>query len=343
MSAGELGTLLGEACALGIVASEKEAGLALWEGAPDEAAVDRSVRTLARLARSNASFALAAHRASLAEWLVARLQLPRPGGRGVAAVQGRFGLGRLTLARYVAGAPLDADDRAMLADHYGGEERLLTGDDGFDWLVAPAVDGVGTVQWALHPRDALSLRRLPQPHGFDELATLAFRAGAGSIIPALTTALDAAASAVRLGEALALEALALVAIGLGAAERGHGLARAYASTRRQGGQAIERHPAVQLLLASSRNAITTVQAQLESVARAPVGGAGLRRILSVRAEAHPLLCRAANDALQVFGGGGYMRDTGAEKVVRDENHLRLSGGSPPELSLFVAESERLGG
>jgi len=67
------------------------------------------------------------------------------------------------------------------------------------------------------------------------------------------------------------------------------------------------------------------------------------RILALRAEAHPLLCRAANDAMQIFGGSGYMRDTGMEKIVRDENHLRALCGSSSELSLVVAEWERLDG
>jgi hypothetical protein len=38
-----------------------------------------------------------------------------------------------------------------------------------------------------------------------------------------------------------------------------------------------------------------------------------------------------------------MRDTGLEKIVRDQNHLRVVCGSPPELALFVAEWERCRG
>lgn len=340
MPASDLRALLDVACSLGIAAGGEETGGGLWEGAPDAWAVSLSVRVLRRLARTNAGFALAAHQASLALWVTRRLNIPTR-GRGIAAIQGRFGLGRLSLARYVAGAPLEDEDLTMIADYYAPfEQRLLTADDGFDWLLAPVVTNTGVVDWAIHPRDALSLQRFEHAHGFDELATFTFRpASEGS--PARTTALDHATAAARLGEALAVESLGLLAIALGAAEHAHGLARSYASTRSQGGRPIERHPAVQLLLSSGRTAITTVDALLESAARRRADAAALPRILGARAEAHPLLCRAANDALQVFGGTGYMRDAGMEKIVRDENHLRVSCGSPPELSLFVAEAERL--
>jgi alkylation response protein AidB-like acyl-CoA dehydrogenase len=64
-------------------------------------------------------------------------------------------------------------------------------------------------------------------------------------------------------------------------------------------------------------------------------------VLALRAQAQPALADAANGALQVFGGLGYMKDTGAEKVVRDVNCLRALAGSPRELTLMVAEWERL--
>jgi acyl-CoA dehydrogenase len=336
----EVRALLDDARSLGIVSGGEPSGGALWEGAPDAWAASLSVRVLRRLARTNAGFALAAHRASLATTMARRLNVSMP-GRGVAAVQGRFGLGRLSLARYLAGAPLEDEDLAMIADYYApSEERLLTADAAFDWLLAPAVTTAGVVDWTIHAREDLCLRRLENAHGIDELATFAFLP-APDARPRRTTTLDSVTAPPRLGEALALEALGLLAIALGAAEHACELARAYASTRSQGGRTIDRHPAVQLLLSSGRIAIATVEALVESAVCRSANAAALPLILAARAEAHPLLCRAANDALQVLGGTGYMRDAGVEKIVRDENHLRACCGSPTELSLFVAEAERL--
>jgi acyl-CoA dehydrogenase len=338
MPAARMAALLDDARALGVLAEGGDEGLGVWENV---SGVALSAQVLRRLARSNAGVALAVHRASLAQWVARRLGA-KVAGRGAAAVQGRFGLGRVSLARWLAGSPLDEDDRAVLADCYGArEERLLTVDAGVAWVVAPVADREGRqLSWALWPREELEVRVLPHAHGFDELATLAFRphGDAAGRVPD-----GAPPDAEPLAEALCLEALGLMAIGLGAAEHGHAMAKSYASARNQGGRPIEGHPAVQLLLASSRSATTTVEALVEASARRPVGSSGLGAIFAARAEAHPLLCRASNDDLQVFGGSGYMRDTGAEKIVRDQNHLRVTCGSPPELSLFVAEWERLRG
>jgi alkylation response protein AidB-like acyl-CoA dehydrogenase len=64
-------------------------------------------------------------------------------------------------------------------------------------------------------------------------------------------------------------------------------------------------------------------------------------VFAIRAEAHPLLCRGATDALQVFGGSGYMQDVGMEKALRDSQQLRLMGGTAGDLARFVAEWERV--
>ncbi len=342
MDAMQVGALLEEARALGIVTGGEGEGPGVWSSVTGRQEVALSTRMLRRLAQSNAGFALAVHRTALAQWIVRRLG-GAPAGHGTSAVQGRIGLGRLSLARYLAGEVMDEEGRATLADCYGaGEERLLTCHDAFEWVVAPVADPRGILAWAVWPRAHLSVRPLPNAHGFDELTTLAFRGEAASP-PGLPAPADPAAGAECMSAALCMEALALMAIGLGAAEHGHAIARAYASARSQGGRPIEGHSAVQLLLASSRTAITTVEALIESAARFPMATAGLMGTFSARAEAHPLLCRAANDALQVFGGSGYMRDTGAEKIVRDLDHLRVISGSPPELSLFVAELERIHG
>jgi alkylation response protein AidB-like acyl-CoA dehydrogenase len=336
--------LLEEAHTLTLVSEGCDDHLGVWEPFADGCGSFVSAQILRCLGRHDAGFALAAHRACLARWILRRLGVSST-GRGTAAVQGRFGLGRLSVARYLAGASLDPEDRAILADDYDVEqERLLTTETAFAWVVAPVVDATaGSLSWVLWPRGALSVRLRPSAHGFDNLGTMAFRpkadgAGAGYLLPG-----DADVARECAVGALHMEALALMAIGLGAAEQAHSMARAYASTRRQGGRRIEEHPAVQLLLASSRSAITTVEALVESAAGRPIDLEGLCAVLAARAEAHPLLCRATNDDLQVFGGSGYMRDTGIEKILRDQNHMRVTCGSPLDLALFVAELERLHG
>lgn len=325
MGAAELGAVMAAAREMGLV----EGDGALWE--EGEESTLRSALVIRAVARVNAGAAAALHRAAAAARLASTLGLDAA-GEGALVAHGRLGIGRGALARWLAGEALGEEDRALLADVYAASgERLLTASPGFAWVLAPVLDEGGLVQWARLPREELAITPHPQAHGMDELVTLAVRARGA----APRTSLDAASSRARLAEALTLDALGLVATALGAAEHGHALAVAHAGTRRQGGALLADHAAVQLLLASSRGAVEAVAAQLGSAARAP----SLDRALALRAEAHPRLCRAANDALQVLGGTGYMRDAGAEKVLRDVNHLRATGASPAELALVLAARE----
>jgi alkylation response protein AidB-like acyl-CoA dehydrogenase len=110
----------------------------------------------------------------------------------------------------------------------------------------------------------------------------------------------------------------------------------------QGGKPIKQHVAVQQMLADCRSTVETVELLLQSLAGLALTRENLGKVFNVRAQAHNLLCTAANHVLQVFGGSGYVRETGLEKIVRDNNHLRLLCGSPSELLLFLSEWEAHG-
>lgn len=340
MSPAALAEILAAAREIGILPGE-DPGVGLWEGDPEGAA--RSVAALVRLARANAGVALAAHQIAAADRMRRALGIGAIGG-GVLAVEGRLGIGRGALGRYLAGGDLDEDDRALLGDVLDPTApRILTTHPDFAWILAPVMRPSGLVGWARLDRAALSITTHDHPHGFDELVTISFApTGAPAI---LDLDLDAEASSDRLAEALSVMSLGLVSVALGSAQRAHALAAGYAGTRRQGGKLIADHAAVGALLASSRSAILTVEAQIEAITRRPLAleRSGLPHLLALRAEAHPILGRGVNDALQVFGGMGYMRDTGAEKALRDVNHLRVIGGSPMELSLVQSAWERASG
>lgn len=336
----ELAALLAAARDFGLVPGD-EPGLALWDDA--DVGPTRSVDALIVLAGASASVALALHVEALAA-IVARA-LGGPGlAPGVIAVEGRYGLGGRALARLACAAPLDDDDRATLTDVYGPGPRLVTAAPSFGWVAWPTVElvaGAARVGWRRLGPGAWRADRHEHAHGFDDLATVSIEptgAGPGEVAPLAPTA-----ARELLLRAIGLHALGLTAIAVGATTRGHARARAFAATRRQGGALIDRHAAVALLLASGRTALATIGGALATQARAAATAAQLPAICALRAEAHPLLCRAGNDALQVFGGLGYMRDVGLEKLVRDLNHLRALAGTPIELALIAAEWERLHG
>lgn len=316
-----LARTLAEAESIGLLSNDEASGLAPWE---DLEAPTATLAVLRRLARANAALAFAVHQRALGRALgrSAGLSLRCP----IVAAEGSTRLGRTAIARLFAGAPLDELDRSVLADVYAeGAARVIPFDDGVAELITPVFDGAMSFQ--VHTRDALAIDVRRHAHGLDELPTTIVR-------PLRAPSARVTADAKTF---FAAHQLALVAISAGAVEHAHELARRFASQRRQGGALIDRHPAVLGLLGKTRAVLDSARAQLEVHGR----GCDFAAAVGFRAEAQPALADAAHAAMQVFGGIGYMRDTGVEKVARDVNHLRAMAGAPTELAMIAAEWERL--
>lgn len=226
------------------------------------------------------------------------------------------------------------DGKALLADAYSpAAERVLPIDPAMDALITLVFDG-RALGFQLHDRAALRATRDSQAHGLDELHT-------STLAPSAPARLHWTASAEWIAVAIAADQLALVALALGAVDGAHALARSYAAQRRQAGRPIDRHAAVQMLLANSRAQIESTRGALDSCAARPLSRARFGSALRVRVIAMPALAEAAHACMQVFGGLGYMRDTGIERVARNVNALRALAGTPSELALVLAEWERL--
>jgi alkylation response protein AidB-like acyl-CoA dehydrogenase len=106
------------------------------------------------------------------------------------------------------------------------------------------------------------------------------------------------------------------AIARGIARRAHELALGYARERVQGGLAIVEYDAVREMLAAM-----SLRAGA-GAGRAPAGRDGAA-ILTEKVGATEAALASCLDAVQVFGGTGYMRETGVEKLLRDAKYLQL--------------------
>jgi alkylation response protein AidB-like acyl-CoA dehydrogenase len=100
-------------------------------------------------------------------------------------------------------------------------------------------------------------------------------------------------------------------------------ATAYASERRQGGQAIVQHNAVSSLLAD----IAISSGAAGAVVHESLACSDEYKALLARIYATEMACTSAIDAVQVFGGYGFMRDLPVEKLMRDSQQMSLIGGS----------------
>jgi alkylation response protein AidB-like acyl-CoA dehydrogenase len=131
-------------------------------------------------------------------------------------------------------------------------------------------------------------------------------------------------SATRLGgadelaRADALLSSGTAAIARGTARRARRLAQEYAENRYQGGTEIINHGAVRDMLARmSERELGMPQPAAESAGGAlAVGLAGKIAITDAAVE-------STLDAIQVFGGMGYMRETGVEKLMRDAKYCQI--------------------
>src|SRR5512139_2332911 len=337
---GQVGQVLDGLEEVGVLTAGPEPGFGVWDDPLDPAGCRLSVEMLRTVAQVSPGVAFQVHVRALATWLdrSAGDLCERP---HLAVDAGAVMSGRST-GRALAGAALSTDDQAVRMDAWGtpvkGTERLSFGPGDWSDLWWPEWTGSGSgpaAGWALRRsrRADLAVEELAHSHGLDEVTCVRWSA---------RTEVPASAQDVRISEApvmidtFAAYALGLLSIATGAARRAISRARPFSETRYQGGETIGRHDAVAQLLARAEHGVWTAQAALDHLTGLPGGLDRLHQAWRARAQLHPLLTAAGSEALQVFGGMGYMRDTGVEKDQRDLNTLRRIGGSPSDLTLRCA-------
>jgi acyl-CoA dehydrogenase len=102
-------------------------------------------------------------------------------------------------------------------------------------------------------------------------------------------------------------------IARGVTRRAYELARDYAHERHQGGVAIVEHDAVTEMLAAMA---------VELAFPLPVA-ATAKQALGLKIAVTDAAVRCTTDAVQIFGGTGYMQETGVEKLMRDAKYCQL--------------------
>jgi len=130
--------------------------------------------------------------------------------------------------------------------------------------------------------------------------------------------------------ALALLRAGTAAVACGTARHGYEAAYEYAEARSQGGVAIIEHDAVSDMLTAMEVRIKcspTIAPDAGGEAPGANGAArhalGEAQALAVKIAATDAAYATATDAVQVFGGTGYMVETGIEKLMRDALYCRL--------------------
>lgn len=324
----------------------------LWSDLGDAQAIKLSLGVLRELAGGNAAVALAAHRRALAQWVLATCDAPDelsariPVDKLAVVAVGHYGLARESLGRWLAQMPLTDDDANLLGDWLDRSAHATQVWATPEWqgLLWPCwCDGL--VQWRVQARQTVQVMRDFNPHGLGELDTASVcspEAANGHAVSPDTlwcSKLDANAARQLMANVLKMEFMAAMAIGLGVLDRGAALAREFAAIRRQGGSFIERHPAVQEMLCDISTTQQLVQRLLASF-DLPLNDIALADAAAARWSTSRALVHASHQVIQIHGGVGYMRDAGPEKLVREQNMLRLMAGGAQALPLFLGGLQR---
>jgi acyl-CoA dehydrogenase len=139
--------------------------------------------------------------------------------------------------------------------------------------------------------------------------------------------------------------LHISAICVGVAERLITDAVAYASERKQFGQALASFQLVQAMIADSKTEALAARALLlESARKRDAGENVTLEAAATKLFASEMVGRVADRAVQIFGGAGYVADYGIERLYRDVRIFRIYEGTSQIQQLVVArETIKRGG
>ncbi len=199
-----------------------------------------------------------------------------------------------------------------------GRLPAVPGIFGTDGLVAFAANGAPPEAIALAPdAPGLSLRR--------DRSQMGLRAAAAADLVAEGAEAEPSDSGISSAAAQALVQAGVAAIARGISRRAYELAWEYAQSRYQGGVSIIEHGAVREMLAHMLVRLRAA-GPASSETASPGGSAesaGLADALAAKVSATDAAVATTTDAVQVFGGIGYMLETGVEKLMRDAKYCQL--------------------
>jgi alkylation response protein AidB-like acyl-CoA dehydrogenase len=128
--------------------------------------------------------------------------------------------------------------------------------------------------------------------------------------------------------------LSVAAVSLGIAQAALDHARAYADVREQFATRLRKFEGVQYMLADMTMRTAATRALLQSVAAAPTrAGAAMVKVF-----ASETAMWVTTQAVQIFGGYGYMRDYPVEKLMRDAKATEIMEGSNETVRVFIADA-----
>lgn len=133
--------------------------------------------------------------------------------------------------------------------------------------------------------------------------------------------------------------IVIAAVCVGVAERMLADALRYAMERRQFGQAIAEFQLVQAMLADSKTELYAARCMVLDAARLRDAGQDMAtEAACAKLFASEMCGRVADRAVQIFGGAGYVADSGIERFYRDVRLFRIYEGTSQIQQLVIARN-----
>ncbi len=124
------------------------------------------------------------------------------------------------------------------------------------------------------------------------------------------------------------ERLALAAQSFGLAQCCVDEAREYARDRQTFGASLITHQVIRHKLVDMATRVQAIKATLDLLAwRIDAGATPVAELCMLKVDATAALEYCASEAMQIFGGAGYMRGTKIERIYRDTKVMTIGGGS----------------
>lgn len=219
------------------------------------------------------------------------------------------------------------------SDHYvvTGEKTFITSGMRADWYtvaVRTGGPGMAGVSLLLVPRDTPGFTRTPlKKMGWwaSDTATLHFD---GARVPVANLIGDENAGFRGIMLNFNDERLGLAASSIGFARTAYEEAVAYAGLRETFGKPLIKHQVVRHKLADMYMRIEASQAWLERIAWAlDAGEHPIADLCLLKNQATQTLAFCASEAVQIFGGAGFMRGAKVERIYREVKVNAIGGGA----------------
>jgi alkylation response protein AidB-like acyl-CoA dehydrogenase len=131
--------------------------------------------------------------------------------------------------------------------------------------------------------------------------------------------------------------IGVAASAVGVAQAAYDYALAYAKERKTFGQPIARHQAISFMLADMATQISAARALVYQAAQVAETGAPINGIASMaKLFASDTAMKVTTDAVQIFGGYGYIREYPVEKLMRDAKIKQIYEGTNQIQRLVIA-------